>query len=796
MPRQGTSRHRAPRRSAREDRPTPPASPPTQEVLLAQAAPWQVDSAHVQKQPRLRGVVPLVLVAAVLLMAIAAAVRLHFGENSFARGADDIVQAVAAFTASGFAVWRARQSHGRFRLSWALLAAGTGSWAMGQTIWSYYEVISTRATPFPSYADIGFLLFPVLALPGLLVRPSAAFVGSGRARLVLDGLMVAASLFGVSWVTALGQVYRSATEGGLGLLVGIAYPISDLVMITVGVLVVVQARVRAGLLLLILGLVGMAIADSAFSYLTAAGSYHTGSVVDIAWVSAFLLLGVAALRDTGSETEPVSGAVSAGYLVLPYFLVAVGIAATFRQIIAGSPLILTVSAVAIIALLIRQLLTVLDNRQLAVNVAEQREELRYQAFHDTLTGLANRSLFCDRVNHALELHRRDLRTVALLFCDLDDFKIINDTLGHDAGDQVLVAIAERLRATVRAGDTVARLGGDEFAILLEDGGDPIDLSARLLDAMTAPVPLGMRRVPVRASIGITTVRADQAPTDTQELLKQADLAMYAAKRSGKATCVSWSPALNDAHVDDLDVRLELAADVLSGSLGVAYQPILLADGGLFAHEALARWRRDGVPVPPDTFIPVADRAGFLADLDMLIISTALKSTRALGPDHSISVNVGLTHLADPQLLGRIEDLLAQHDFNPRHLIVEVPEDHAIDIPEVHQTLRALRRLGIRLALDDFGVGYSSLSRIGTLNPDIIKLDRSFVAPLSEAGRHADFVAGVIGLAHRLGAVVIAEGVETADQLQTLREINCDAMQGYLLGRPQERTSAPTVPITR
>ena len=730
------------------------------------------------------------MTAAAVLALFTAAVRLKLGGPFSAHAIDDLGQASAAGFAASCAAWRAIRNSGRYRLSWAFLAAGIGSWTVGQLIWSYYELISTRETPFPSYADLGFLLFPVFCLPGLLLRPSAAFAGQGRARLLLDGLMVAVSLFSISWVTVLGQVFHSPSQSGLGLVVGLAYPIGDLVMITVGTLVVVQARKRAGLMLLICGLVGMALADSGFSYLTATGTYQTGSIVDFCWAGAFVLLGLAALTDDGSDSKPISRTVSAGYLALPYFLVLGGIAAAVHRIVKGDPLTLAVATIAILALLVRQLLTVVENRRLAMNNAEQREELRYLAFHDGLTGLANRALFADRINHALQLHQRDLRPVSLLFCDLDDFKTINDTLGHEAGDKVLTAVAERLLATTRTGDTVARLGGDEFGILLEDGGDPTDLSSRILASLTVPVSVGTRQVPVRASIGIATVSPDQAPAETNEVLKQADTAMYAAKRSGKSTCVVWSPALAQPAELDLDLNLELQDAIRTGGIGVAYQPIFFADGTLYAHEALARWRSRRAAVPPDVFIPMAERAGLLRELDMSVLGRALAFNRSQDRDPAsnrglISVNIGLSHLAAPNLVALIGEALKRHDVDPSRLIVEVPEDRAIDADEVLPVLRALTAMGVKLAIDDFGVGYSSLSRISALNPSVIKLDRSFVASLNVSERQADFVAGVVDLAHRLGTTVVAEGVETQEQLQVLIAMGCDAVQGYLLGRPQE-----------
>jgi EAL domain-containing protein (putative c-di-GMP-specific phosphodiesterase class I) len=299
----------------------------------------------------------------------------------------------------------------------------------------------------------------------------------------------------------------------------------------------------------------------------------------------------------------------------------------------------------------------------------------------------------------------------------------------------------------------------------------------------------MRRVPLRASIGLSIVHPADAAAEPQDLIKRADVAMYAAKRSGKGTCVTWTPQMHEDNPDDLDMRLDLGGAVANGQIDIAYQAIVHVDGGLYGHEALARWKHNGSPVGPEVFIPVAERAGLLPELDMQVISAALASTRTQPSGLVISVNIALSHLADPQVAERVQRLLERYEIEPWRLLVEVPEDHAIERPEVHRSLQALRRMGVRLALDDFGVGYSSLSRIGTLNPDVIKLDRSFVAPLGSAGRHTEFVMGIIELSHRLGSKVIAEGVETEQQLAALSEMNCDLIQGYLLGRPELRQLA-------
>jgi diguanylate cyclase (GGDEF)-like protein len=744
----------------------------------------------------------LVPAAVTLVLGFALFLRVRPGGDSVIEAVDDIGECIAAAVAAACCAWRASRSTGRYRLSWLLLTGATGGWALGEAMWSYYEVLSNRATPFPSLADVGFLAFPALALPALLVRPSAAFSGSGRPRLVLDGTMVAASLFNVSWATSLGAVYRAGGDSTAGTIVGLAYPASDLVILTVAILVLVQAQVRSGLVAFSAGLLAMAVADSAFSYLTAAGKYHTGSYIDIAWVAAFVLIGLSALSADVEDTRPVKANLSPTYLVLPYALVAVGIAAAIVSIIQhqADHVALLVAAIVVAAVLVRQFLTLIDNRRLVRDVEAHRDELRHYAFHDALTGLANRSLFYDRVQHALDLHRRDLRPVSMVFCDLDDFKAVNDTLGHAAGDALLVAIAERLRATIRPGDTVARLGGDEFAILVEDDGDATALAARLLDAFTIPVRISGREIPVRASIGLTSVDPADPPIDGEELIRRGDVAMYRAKRSGKATVVAYSRVMSDEHNNDLDLKLALVDDIATGRIRTALQPIVRITGGAYAYEALARWTYQGVPVPPSIFIPIADRAGMLLDLDLLMIRNAVRWASSCADDSIlVTVNIGVTNLPDPGLPVRIARLLHDYGLPPERLVVEIPEDHAMDDDAIPRTLATFRSLGVKLALDDFGVGYSSLSRIGRLRPEIIKLDRSFVVPLDEPGAPKEVLGGIIDLAHRLGAVVVAEGVETDRQFAVLAELGCDAIQGFLLGRPSELDlvddPAPAVRVT-
>ncbi|HEX4017509.1 MAG TPA: GGDEF domain-containing protein [Frankiaceae bacterium] len=490
----------------------------------------------------------LLAAAGVALLAVlffALELHLKWGGARARKDIDDLGELAAAGIASACGIRRAIRTSGRARLSWLFIGAGAGCWAAGQGVWSYYELIGHRQTPFPSLADAGFLSFTGLAMVGLLVRRSFGLGRHRRSRALLDGMLVAASLFVLTWVTALGQVYAAGADSTFAAVVSMAYPVGDLMLMTLTLVVVAHARpdARQGLSLLAAAFAALSVGDSGFAYLTATGQYQTGNLVDAGWVIGFLLLAFAAAVPE-PDYEPRNNEVtSRAALLLPYAPALLALVITTYRVRSThhDDISLLAAAFVVLILLIRQMLILDENRQLTSAV-------RHQAFHDQLTGLANRALFQDRLSHALELHRGAGRPLALLILDLDDFKAINDTLGHAAGDEVLRQLAYRLRSATKTGDTVARLGGDEFAILGEVGTDRIvdgkALSARVMAGLDEPFLLeGAPRI-VRASIGVAELGAGDEPIDADELLQRADAAMYTGKRRGKAQVVHYeSPRL-------------------------------------------------------------------------------------------------------------------------------------------------------------------------------------------------------------------------------------------------------------
>jgi diguanylate cyclase (GGDEF)-like protein len=719
---------------------------------------------------------------ALVLVSLVLDLRLQPGGERVTRGVDDIVQLAAAGVASAAALWRAARVQGRLRASWALIAAGAGCWAVGEVVWSYYELVAGVSTPFPSLADVGYLLFPALTAVGIVMRSSRAFLGRGWARVSLDVVLIVVSLFTFSWATALGEVYRGGADSTLGTAVALAYPGSDVALLTVVVVVLTYASAGGRLALgwVGAGLVAFAVADSGFAYLTAQGVYRTGNLIDACWVGGFLVLACGAVFDSASTRSAVRGSLTPrSALLLPYLPAGVGIVAALWGLHeSAGGIVLTVAAAGMVWLLVaRQVLVLLDNRTLMVRIT-------HQALHDALTGLGNRALFGDRLEHALELHRRDLRAVSLLLIDLDDFKTVNDSLGHPAGDELLIRVSERLRACVRGGDTVARLGGDEFAVLIEDDGDPFMVADRIQASLEQAVVLGHRPIPVGASIGLASLLSQDRPTSAAEMFRQADVALYAAKRNGKRGIAVFSPELGDLEGTLLDLRTALASDLGAGRIDVALQPIQRSDGQVFGYEALARWTYQDASVPPSTFLPIAAGLGAAAKLDEIVMRKAISEAIEWTPGVMLSVNFAGHTLADSGFSALVARVLTDTGYPPGQLMVEVLESSLVEHDQLAlRTLADLRRLGVLIAVDDFGAGYASIARLHALQPDIIKIDRSLISAHDASQTYSTLLNGTVQLAHQFSALVIAEGIETAPQLSAAITAGCDAMQGYLLGRP-------------
>ncbi|HZA80799.1 MAG TPA: EAL domain-containing protein [Actinomycetes bacterium] len=420
------------------------------------------------------------------------------------------------------------------------------------------------------------------------------------------------------------------------------------------------------------------------------------------------------------------------------------------------------------------------------------EQLVRQALHDPLTGLGNRALFADRLEHALARGRRPEVSVAILLIDLDGFKDINDSLGHDAGDDLLTIAGMRLQGHARPGDTVARLGGDEFGVLLEDiaAAEAVRSAEGLLEGLATPIVLRDRDLTPTASIGIAIATGEDAET----LLRNADTAMYAAKRQGKGRYAVFEPAMHATVLERLDLAADLGRAVEKGQLHLCYEPqINLGSGRISGLEALVRWRHPARgEVSPAEFIPLAEETGMILPIGRWVLQEACRQLRAwqerwpaLAP-LTIAVNLSARQLQHPGIVDEVRAALAAAGLDPQSLVLEITETAIMEqLDAAFTILTELRRLGVRLALDDFGTGYSSLSYLQRLPVDILKIDRSFVAGIAGSTEDSALARGILTLGQTLGLTTVAEGIETAEQLVALRELGCQLGQGYYFAKPLE-----------
>ena len=711
-------------------------------------------------------------------------------------------------------------------MPWLMLALGLLLTTIGD--WAFLILDRVfEIEPFPSVADAFYLGGMVLVALGILRLVRGRIPCGDRASL-LDALIVAVGVALLSWVFLMAPVVADPGQSFGEIAVALAYPALDILLLGVLVRLVLAPGTQVpAVRLVILALVAYLLADFPYAVMALDDTYTVGNLVDAGWLLGAVLWGAAALHPSmaamGEPVWPGEVRFSKWRLVLLAGASLMAPAVLLVQWLAGKPLdvpVVAAGSVVLFLLVIARLAGVVADLRATLDQRHVLErELERRALHDPLTGLANRVLFRDRLEHALS---RRTGGVAVMFCDLDDFKTVNDAQGHAAGDGLLRSVAETLRTCLRPEDTVARLGGDEFAILLTDGPDRYQaglVAGRLLDALRQPIAVADTWRAVGASIGIAL--ASSAPDDparqaaggsvtrmAEALMRDADIAMYVAKGEGKGTFTVFEPAEHAAVVRGLELRTDLDRGIREQQFELHYQPIIdLETGAVAGVEALARWRHPtrGL-LGADDFIPLAETTGAIVPLGQWILRTACAEAARWQPDARpgrpgrsaksgktvaagghigpfVSVNLSAMQFVEPGVVELVRTALADSGLAAHRLVLELTETARLDHRTASANLGALRSMGVRLAIDDFGTGYAGLSRLARSHFDMLKIDQAFVATIGTDARAESFFGGIMDLARRLEMQAVAEGIVDGVQLARLRENGCPLGQGYHFSHP-------------
>lgn len=676
------------------------------------------------------------------------------------------------------------------KLPWLLVGLALAAFVSGDIVYDLLTKVFGRDDPFPSLADAFYLAtYPLFA--GGLLAMSRSRRGERDSGALLDALIVITACALFAWLYLIVPYVRAEDMTLIEKLISVAYPLGDIAILSVLARLLAHGGARnPALKLLVAGAGGLLCADVAYGAIQLNGSWAVGGPTDIGWVMFYICWGAAALHPSMRELTTPQAArrrqltvaslavLSAMALVAPALLV-------WRSLSGGNAADMAVISVAAAL----EFMLVLGRL-----IGMARSQWRDQALHDALTGLANRALFQDRVDHALSRRKPSPQNVGVLLLDVDDFKYVNDTLGHGAGDELLVELAGRIVGCLDASDTAARLGGDEFGICIESGAEPAYLALvaqRLLDAMAEPFRLEGSDVNVRISIGLTD--AGHHPSSAGDMLREADLALYAAKNAGKASFRFFEPCLHQAVVTRLERRAAFEQAIERGELRLHYQPVVTLDEQrLVGAEALVRWEHptEGL-VPPAEFIPLAEESGLIIPMGRWVLEQACadlarwrQEPGRLEQPFRLSVNVSPRQLQSPDFLAVLDAALERHQVPHGALMLEITESLLLqESVDVMVRLDSLRQRGVLLALDDFGTGYSSLSYLNRFPIQVLKIDRSFVNGLDGDGERLSILRAISALAGSLGLKVVAEGIEQESEAVQLLAMGFQYGQGYLFGRP-------------
>ena len=711
--------------------------------------------------------------------------------------------AVMALLATGCAARAAWAGRGGQRRAWLAMAIGLGGWTAGAGVWCYIALGGIAPISTSSAAEIGYVVLPFCGLAAALLVPTRDDSRFGIG-LMIDGVIVAASLFVVLGSLVLGRV----DSGGFPRIMLAIITAFYLGIVAMALIVVRKAepghRLSTGLLSAGFAAIGTAGAINIYAH----SAHFPGEIVSVGWLSGtylFTLSAIASRPGPELDTSRPQGS-SRLSMWLPYLPTAVAVVVTavhFWPADRSDEFIFVADLLLIATVLIRYLLALDRKQRLLAAVTDA-------ALRDTVTGLANQRLLDERLAHATQLNHRLDVPLSVLSIRVDDFKIVNDTLGYAASDALLRSVGARIQASVRVGDTVARLGGDEFVVVVEDRPEvATQVSDRIAKAFDSALDIADNRVYVHLSIGVASAPTHtETPTAAADLLSQAESARARAEQTSATDVQTFTPE-KDAHlgrrqtfragIERLQLLWDLRRAIDDRLLTLVYQPQFgMASGAICGAEALLRWEHSTLgALEPSEFLPLVREHGLTDAVTDVVLSRAIAdaaSWHEIGVDIPVAVNLWARSLGEDTLPDRILTVLDVHGLSPSLLTVEITEELMVaDFDTGRAVLNRLREAGIRVSIDDFGSGYSTLTYLRELPIDEVKLDRQLIAPILYDRRAAMIARSVIELAAEFGIASVAEGVENDDTARWLRQFGCDVVQGNFYSGPLPAGEIPQVP---
>ncbi|MDX5476113.1 MAG: DUF4084 domain-containing protein [Bacillaceae bacterium] len=675
------------------------------------------------------------------------------------------------------------------------LSAGCFSYFLAEIAWNYYEVILQTEIPFPGSPDVFYMLQIIFFLIGFIFLWFSEGKINRGIRFVFEILIIMTVATTLSYHFLIQKLILNPDINGIFLFVYIGYPIGGLLLLASVIITLYLSsnfiKMRKGLFIILLGILFQIVADSSYLYLLIAEKYATGSLIDPLFTVALLLIGASSFYfDEKSSKRNVNKKASKFKrefieFALPYASIALLLFVLIRTGNANVSAINIGTFITIVIVFIRQLFVLIENKKLI-------KQYDFLAHHDSLTRLPNRAFFEEKLAHHIKEVQEENGMIGVLYLDLDRFKLVNDTLGHDAGDDLIYAVSKRLLQCVNAGDLVARQGGDEFTLLItscRQESEVLSISNRIIEQVSIPYHIKGTEFRTTASIGIAFYTEKHAPSTPLSLMKKADIAMYEAKTRGKNQYQVYEEEMQDNSKNKFMLEKDLYKAIQNKEFTLFYQPQMnVKSEKIYGVEALIRWNHPekGI-IPPIEFIPIAENMNLIGLISEWVLREACSQCRKwqdIGLDIKVSVNISPKQFQSTNFVEMLKEIIEETKVDPALIELEITEAIAMySNGETVKKLNEITDLGIHVSIDDFGTGYSSLAYLVRLPIHALKVPKEFVKDLNKDGANASVVFSIISLSKSLQLDIVAEGVETKEQLDILKRMGCKQFQGYYFSKP-------------